>query len=288
MTSRKRWLVTGASGMVAGVLVDSLLERGEIVATVTRKPDTRNVAQNFLWDVTTGYPGEILEWEPAVIVHAASLTDVDKCETDPGEAVRVNVGGTESVACLAADAEARLIQLSTDSVFDGKRGGYRDTDEPSPVNVYARTKLESELRALDIADATVLRFNVVGPSRLAWWILNSVRDGRAIPVFSNVRFNPLHVDQVADVITTIITGEVRGIVHAATDEAISKADFARRLVTAAGLDSSLLRPVALDDSTMIARRPLDTSLVSSDSISEIVPALKLSSAIDALATQFRQ
>jgi dTDP-4-dehydrorhamnose reductase len=288
MTSRQRWLVTGASGMVAGALVDSLLERGEVVATVTRKPDPRNVARNFLWDVTSGYPGEILEWEPSVIVHAASLTDVDKCETDPAEAVRVNVGGTESVACLAADAGARLVQLSTDSVFDGKRGRYRDTDNPSPLNVYARTKLESEARALDVADAAVLRFNVVGPSRLAWWILNSVRDGKEIPVFSNVRFNPLHVDQVAGVIDAIVTGEIRGIVHAGSDEAVSKADFAERLVNAAALDSSLLKRVELDDSTMIARRPLDTSLVSSDSISEIVPTLKLSSAIETLVTQFRQ
>src|SRR5213593_2641708 len=92
---------------------------------------------------------QILEAKAEVVIHTAAYTDVDGAERDPHSAMAINAEGTERVARAAAKSGARLIYLSTDYVFDGKKGApYGETDEPNPLNAYGRSKLEGERRAL--------------------------------------------------------------------------------------------------------------------------------------------
>ncbi|MFT5732946.1 MAG: dTDP-4-dehydrorhamnose reductase [Planctomycetota bacterium] len=80
----------------------------------------------------------------SVVIHAAAVVGVRPCEDDPVRAHAVNAEGTRSVALAAAASRTRLVYISTDAVFDGKRGGYREDDPPNPLNAYALTKLLGE------------------------------------------------------------------------------------------------------------------------------------------------
>ena len=81
---------------------------------------------------------------PDAVIHTAAMTDVDMCEREPGKAFEVNSGGTGNVVSLCEDAGIPLVYISTDYVFDGKNGNYREDDEVFPVNVYGKSKLAGE------------------------------------------------------------------------------------------------------------------------------------------------
>src|SRR5579872_5126131 len=85
---------------------------------------------------------------PDVVLHAAALARVADCHRDPAHAFRVNAAGTAILAELADDAGARLVHVSTDLVFDGEAAPYRETDAPTPLSVYGRTKAAGEAAAL--------------------------------------------------------------------------------------------------------------------------------------------
>src|SRR5581483_5276147 len=89
---------------------------------------------------------------PAVVIHAAAMADVDACEREPERAEAVNARGTAHVADACASLGARLIYVSTDYVFDGEAGPYREDDPPQPLSVYGRTKLAGERAAAALAN----------------------------------------------------------------------------------------------------------------------------------------
>ena len=158
-----RWLVTGGTGRLGRRLVDVLVGREASVASVSRRPQARPRVTDFIWDLSAGSPpAAIAAWRPTHILHTAALTDVDYCERNPGVARAVHVAGTERVMDLAARTGARVLYVSTDAVFNGKRGGYRDTDAIDPINVYAQTKAEGEGHVLATHTGLIVRLNKIG------------------------------------------------------------------------------------------------------------------------------
>src|SRR2546428_6024759 len=133
-----RILITGAKGQLGQELLRVL--RGEDVIA-TDQPE---------YELTDPMLGEkIAAQRPDLVIHTAAYTDVDGCERDPGTAFTVNAQGTRRVAEGAAKANARLICLSTDYVFDGKKTvPYTERDPVNPLNVYGRSKLAREEEAV--------------------------------------------------------------------------------------------------------------------------------------------
>jgi len=285
-------LVTGGTGMVGAALVARLAAEGHEALTASRaSTGPPGAAAHLGWDLTADeLPSALLETAPEVVVHAAAFTDVDAAERDADLARSVNVEGTRRVVGLTQACGARLVYLSTDGVFDGRLGGYRDTDEPAPVNVYSVTKHEGEQVALAHHGALVVRFNVIGPAALSWWILDAARQSRAIQVFRDVRFSPLEVRELAGRLALLATAtDLTGVCHLAADEVVSKAEYARRLVDAAGLaDRAAMTEVDQPEIEGRAPRPRDTSLVLSQRLAGIVTPPSLESAIRRLAAEYRR
>ena len=102
------------------------------------------------------------ELRPSSVVHCAAATDVDWCEEQPDEAYRINAIMPATLAAISSRSDVRLLYISTDSVFDGARGDYAETDEPEPVNVYARSKLHGERAVLrENPVASIARVNLL-------------------------------------------------------------------------------------------------------------------------------
>jgi dTDP-4-dehydrorhamnose reductase len=274
--------------MVGRSLVEALRAMGSEVAGCSRGRTGVPGIPHFAWDVVDQrVPAAMLQWGAEYVVHAAAATDVDHCEAHPEEAERVNVAGTAHVAHVARTSGARLVYLSTDSVFDGRRGLYRDDEPPNPINVYAATKARGEGEAMLCPRALVVRFNVIGPERLTSWILTSATRGDLIEVFDDVFFNPIETRDLADLIIELSVTGFEGVCHLASDEVVSKADYAERLVAHAGLmGRARLRRVRLADRCRQAPRPLNTSLRVSSRIEAQFAVPSLDAAIRRLAHGF--
>jgi len=262
-------LVTGASGLLGATLLAVAAGRGRDVAGVYHRQAVRLPGvSTYRSDLSR--PEEVRELvrsvRPQWVVHCAAATNVDWCEQNPELTWQVNVCMAGDVAREAADVGAGVIYVSTDSVFDGQRGGYTEQDQPAPVNVYARSKLAGELAVAESNDrAIVLRTNLFGWNcrqklSLAEWVVDRLESGTPFPGFDDVVFAPLLVNDLADVIFDLIDRGASGLYHAASAEAMSKYEFARLIARVFDRDPDLVRPVRLVDQPLVAPRPLNTAL----------------------------
>ncbi len=256
--------------MLGAALVRKARSRGiDVVAlggsSVLREPGVRSLRSD-LTD-TTALISIVSEVRPRWVLHCAAATDVDRCEEHPDEAMRVNADGSANVARAAKAASAGLVYISTDSVFDGRRGGYTEEDTTGPVNEYSRSKLAGEeaVRAagLDrwiVARTTIYGWSPHGRPSVAEWFLSRIEASQPTNGFADVVFSPILVQDLSDALLDLIDLDVSGIFHVAGREACTKYEFGRRVAAEFGLDPRFIRPVPFASAKLRAPRPLDTSL----------------------------
>lgn len=262
-----KWLIVGGSGQLGANFVASRTDDEQLVATFCRHPLRLAGSEWRGLDLTEAAAARLIREErPQVVLFAAAQTEVDRCETHPKEAQQVNALGPRSVAQCCHEMGARFIHISTDSVFDGE-GPFSEEDRPSPVNAYARSKVEGEQMVLEAhPEALVLRLNIFGWSpgskpSYAEWLLRHFRGGQSCPVLSDVQFNPLLATTICAVIRELARTRAAGILHLGNADPCTKLEFARRLGTAFGIDADRhIRPTPLAELKLVARRPRDTRL----------------------------
>jgi dTDP-4-dehydrorhamnose reductase len=262
-------LVTGASGLLGASVAMLAREQGrKVVALHHRHAVHMDGVESLAADLAD--PAEtrriFLHVKPSIVVHCAAATNVDWCEEHPDEAHSMNVEITAAIAEMAAQSGARLLYVSTDSVFDGERGNYAETDTPSPVNVYAKTKLKGEREVLhhhpaaSIARVSLYGWNAQNKESLAEWILKQLSLGNVVPGFSDVHFCPVLANDVAEIMLALLDQNRSGLYHIVGAERVSKYEFARRVASMFGFDPGQVRPTCLADAKLKARRPKDASL----------------------------
>ena|SRR2546427_6503663 len=262
-------LVVGGSGLVGSKLATLGTAAYDVIGTYSSiQPKIENVAFVELHKerVEDG-PALVKKIKPAVVVDTAAFHNVDKCEEDRDLAWAVNAAATGSLAMAATDVGARYLFVSTDFVFDGAKGGYREDDVPRPVNFYGETKLAGE-RAVFEASANHL---VVRPSvvygwdecrlNFATWVLTSLRGKNPINVVTDWIGSPTLADELAAGLLRLLKLPNGGLYHLAGTHAMSRYDFAIRLAKAFDLETSMINPVTAVEFGAKARRPLDSSLV---------------------------
>jgi dTDP-4-dehydrorhamnose reductase len=206
------------------------------------------------------------ELRPSSVVHCAAATDVDWCEDNALEAHAINVTVPAAIAGIAVESDVRFLYISTDSVFDGSNGNYAETDAPSPLNVYAKTKLEGEGEVLrrnpraSIARVNLYGWNAQNKDSLAEWILKQLVLGHPVPGFRDVVFCPVLANDLAEVLLALLDQDLAGLYHIVGSEAVSKYEFARRVAATFGFDPGKVVPMLLADAKLKAQRSRDTSL----------------------------
>ncbi|MFH0861078.1 MAG: SDR family oxidoreductase [Candidatus Altiarchaeota archaeon] len=251
-------IVTGSGGLLGGKLLESLEEYYNCVGV------SKSGANGLQADVSTGRMKEIIVGEkPEIIFHTAAISDVDYCELNPKQAWDVNVTGTRNVLEGAGRAGAKVIHISTDFVFDGKKGMYKEDDRPNPVNYYGKTKLEAE----KLVKESGLVYIIARPSviygggqkkKFLGWVLESLEAGKTITVVDDHYNTPTLVDNLAEML--IALRDEHGIFHTSGAERISRYDFAVKIARTFELDETLLTPIKTEELRQAAKRPKDTSL----------------------------
>jgi dTDP-4-dehydrorhamnose reductase len=205
----------------------------------------------------------LLAFRPDAVLHCGAMTDVDACEREPERAFRVNAGGTEQVARACRALGARLVALSTDYVFDGAAGPYREEDAPSPRGAYARSKRAGEEAALAIApDCAVARVAVVygGPpgarATFAGQVVEKLSRGEVVRAFEDQWVSTtLASAGAARCLELLLETSYRGVLHASDATWLDRVDLARRVARAFGLDPAGIVPVKLAAAGLLVPRP---------------------------------
>jgi len=223
------------------------------------KTDAFNVVQTDL--LAEGTLEHLLEQtRPDWVIHCAALANLDDCEKRPALAEQLNTHLPAKLAGYVARGGARLVHVSTDAVFDGQRGDYREEDPPNPLSVYARTKLEGErLVAAANPEAIIARVNLFGWSptgsrSLAEFFYYNLRQGKPVMGFTDVYFCPLLVNDLATIFQSMLQKGLSGLYHVVSQECLSKYDFGVRLAHKFGLDSGLIQPTSVEQGGLDARR----------------------------------
>ncbi len=266
-----RYLVTGASGQLGSYLLRELHGRADLVAwSGTRCGDLFGVALvpvdfTDLQNLLTAYRAA----RPDVVIHSAALARISDCHREPSRAHQVNVAATAALAAECARSGARLVFVSTDLVFDGTRGGYREDEEPAPLSVYGRTKLDAENIVRAAPNAVVARLSLLyGPSlngRTSFFDeqATALRTGRNVTLFTDEWRTPLDLPTAARALAALAASEVTGLLHIGGPERLSRYEMGLRLAVALGAEASLILGATRDSVPSPEPRPRDTSLDSS-------------------------
>lgn len=189
---------------------------------------------------------------------------MDSCETQRSNAYAIHTGIVSTIADESPGA--KIVYVSSDSVFDGYAGNYKETDHPYPLNNYAETKLAGERKSLDllprslVVRTNIYGFHISGGLSLAEWAINNLKNGVPINGFTNVYFNPVYTLQLAEVIELLVEEDCSGIFHVGSSKAVSKYEFLTEVAKCFGFSDLLITPTSLDTSNFKAKRPLNTVL----------------------------
>ncbi len=251
-----RVLITGASGLVGGTLARELTAHGHEVIPLTRR--------QLDLEHTEAIVPTLLEHHPDFIVHAAAVTQVDLCETQPELAHRVNWLATRQIRHAAQLLEVPLLYLSTDFVFDGQKGEYRELDPPNPLSVYGKTKLWGELETRVHPLHYVVRVSwVFGPGGRNFFsrIVTLLHEQRSLRVTYNQWSAPTYAPALARALRWILEHQPPfGIYHLAGEEVTTPFDLVSEVLQRLSC-SCQVRRVSMSSLGRPAPRPRKTHLL---------------------------
>ena len=223
---------------------------------------------------------------PDHIINSAALGNVDFLETHQDLAMQVNYIGASNVAKISNENDIGIIHISTDSVFDGLKGGYSEDDKPNPINAYSRSKHLGELEvSKNSKNHIVIRTNFYGINKRGDyffnWILNNLKSNNTITGFTDIIFSPLDVTTLGRMIIELLDVKYRGILHLSSGKPISKFDFIIDVARKLKMSSDNIKRGSQSNNPTLAPRPKNTWL-KNDVAKKLLktPILDLSSWID--------
>jgi dTDP-4-dehydrorhamnose reductase len=259
-------LITGASGLVGYALFQSSKKSNlETIGTYFGRKINREFFQLDINDKDQ-LDKLIRKVMPEVIVHTVALTNVDFCENHRKEAWKINVEGTRNIVEKCLERGAKPVYISTDYVFDGNSGPYREDANTNPINYYGVTKLEGEKIVSSLSEYLIIRTTWVfdcnfDEKNFAIRLVNSLKDGKLIKVPNDQFGNPTLARNLADAIIELILKNRSGIYNIVGLTRLSRYEFALKLANAFGFDKNLIFSVTTEQLSQIAKRPKLAGLI---------------------------
>lgn len=210
----------------------------------------------------------IMEYRPAVIIHNAAWTDVDKAETMPDACRQINVLGTQYLTACARQLDAKLVYISTDYVFDGQgEQPFAVADVKIPLSVYGKTKYEGELSVAEWEKHFIVRtswvFGING-NNFVKTMLKLAKTKTELNVVSDQIGSPTYTADLAKFLCELIITEKYGIYHATNEGFCSWAEFAKEIFALADVATVRVNPVTTAEYHRLmpkqAPRPLNSRL----------------------------
>jgi dTDP-4-dehydrorhamnose reductase len=271
MVQQKNILITGSNGLLGQSLLKNFSGKF-VVSGCDLSKESYNINDLF----NRYYPLDITqrdqiqrffaEHKPEIIINAAAFTDVDRSEVQRDLCWAANVRGVELIIEAVEEYSPVFVQISTDYVFDGKSGLYRETDKTNPISYYGHTKLAAEkiLRSsgLEYIIARSMILYGIGQkvkNNFVLWVIEQLKGGKKIQVVSDQTGNPTLVDDLSESIYRLLMSREYGVFHIAGREICTRLEFARRIAKVFKLDNTLIEEISSDQLKQKAPRPINST-----------------------------
>jgi len=272
VTPQQKVLITGSNGLLGDKLLARALGNHRVTG-ISAAPCLNAQRGDFAFHQVDIRDRDAVmrvmdEVRPDVVLHTAAMTNVDGCERDPETAWAVNALGTMHLADACVQTGARLVALSTDYVFDGESGPYREDDRPRAISAYGRSKLAAEqATAAACEDYAIARTSVLygwspqARANFVTWLLGELRAGRETRVVTDQTSSPTLAYNLADMVLALGESDAQGIFHTCGSDWLSRYDMALRIVRLFQLDGGLIIPIETAELRQPAPRPKHSGMV---------------------------
>jgi len=253
MEKRGKIVIIGAKGLVGGALVEVLSESYEVI------PLDREELDVTVYGTVKRVFKDLM---PQIVINAAGYSDVDACERRTQLAFSVNAEGAKNVAKASSLVKAKVVYISSDYIFDGKKESpYKEDDQPNPLNVYGESKLLGERYVQEHSDDyLIVRTQwLFGPHgrNFVDTILSLADQGRGkIEVVEDLIGSPTYTIDLARAIGELLKRDAWGIYHVSNSGQCSWYEFAKEILRQIGKNDVELVPILSADLTRPARRPI--------------------------------
>lgn len=266
-------LVTGANGLLGQAVSKIFRRESDLNLILTSVEDQSYSETDYAYeklDITRkeDVKKAVARFQPSLILNCAAYTDVDGCETERELCWKLNVDAVKNLIIAARPHGIKLVHISTDYVFDGKKGPYTEEDTPNPISFYGKSKLAAEnaILASGITHAIARTMVLFGVGRnvkpnFAVWLVNKLSANQEINIVDDQIGNSTIVDNLAYGLLKIIEQDRTGIFNIAGKEIESRLDFTYKLCDVFGFDKSLITRIKTASLGQPAPRPLNSGLI---------------------------
>jgi dTDP-4-dehydrorhamnose reductase len=263
----KKVFITGANGLLGQKCVGAFAKGWEVLGIDLHEApffDRESVAYQRTDFTDKRRLLESLEdFCPDVILNAGAFTDVDGCEKEKEVAYRANVEAVRNLVEYCSGKDCKLIQLSTDYLFDGKEGPYPENAKEHPVGYYGQTKFEAEqVTKANLKNYLIGRTNVlygvangVRPNFVTW-LIETLKEGKSVRIATDQYNNPILADNLAEALRECAEMDLTGILNLGGGEYLSRYGFALKIAEVFELGKNLITPIITKDLGQVAPRPL--------------------------------
>ena len=264
---KKKMLITGVSGLLGNNLALYFRKNYQVIGSYLSHPIYIDGIELIKCDFTDGtVVKEILfQYQPDIIIHCISLTDIEQCQFDQRQARRLNTFCTKTIVDNIHDNQAKLIFISSDSVYNGIGKNYSEYQGINPQHYYGQTKLEGENEALKYTNSLVLRTNIYGwniqdKQSLGEWILSQLERRQTINGFVDTYFSSIYTFEFARIIDIAIKKNIKGIYNCGSNNSCSKYEFIKKIAAWFDFDQKYIKPISIDQFNFTTKRGKDLSL----------------------------
>jgi dTDP-4-dehydrorhamnose reductase len=265
-------IITGSNGLLGQSLLNLLLQQKQQYDVIGfSRGENRSGREDFLYvsiDITDKVllKKEIIKINPDFIIHTAAMTQVDDCETNKLACDLLNVEVVQWLAEASKELNIHIIHISTDFIFDGKKGYYLETDTPNPLSYYGLSKLKSEqVLRMSKVDYTILRTILVygkvfdmSRNNIVLWVRKMLSERKEITIVKDQFRMPTYVEDLAKACKIAIDKKAIGIFNISSNQLLSIYEIAQQIAEVFNLDATLIKPISSITLNQTALRPAKT------------------------------
>lgn len=262
-------LVLGGSGIVGETFLEKA-KKHQLLATYDKNKinsNTITVFQIHLPDDSLKLKKLIINEQPEIVLNTMAYSNADFCEENKEKTYDLHVKITKIITTVCNEINAKIIFLSTDYVFDGKKGNYQEEDLPNPINYYGETKYEAEKIILNNSNNLILRTSLIYGSgikiRFLNFVLDNLKKEQEIYAYNDVFNSATLVDELVNAILKSIDFNICGILHVAGLTCVSRFEFAKTIAKIFNFNQKLIKPISVTTAKLKANRPIRPCLDSS-------------------------
>lgn len=269
-----RVLITGSNGLLGQKLVKYCVENEiDFLATSFGSNRNSNCSEDYYQslDITDSknVSAVLSGFEPTHIINTAALTNVDKCDDDIEKCHEINVLGVEYLLEYAKIKKCHLQQISTDFIFDGKKGGYTEEDDPNPLSEYGKSKLLAEQKIVSsgYSNYSIVRTSVVygvgeklSKSNIVLWAVSELKKSNPIKIVDDQFRAPTFANDLAEGCMKILELNKTGVFNLTGPKVLSMYEFVVAIGEYLKAPNHLITPITTEILNQKAPRPKNSGL----------------------------